>query len=73
MVGLMGRIFNGGVNIFPLKKSVVGQNLIEARAIGQEFENVGNTKALAPNAGSAPAFALFDGDSLKSVCAHIKA
>ena len=71
VVGLVGRVFNGGVDVFPFKERVVGQNLVEACAVGQEFEDVGDAKTLAANAGTAPAFALFDGDSFESVCAHI--
>jgi len=72
VVGLMGRVLDGGVDVFTLKECVVSQNLIVACAIGQKFENVGDTDTLAANAGTALAFAFFDGDSFESVCAHIK-
>jgi hypothetical protein len=53
------------------EEGVVGQNLVETFTIGQKFENVGDTKALTANAGTAPALAVLDSDSLESVCAHI--
>ncbi|HUQ95472.1 MAG TPA: hypothetical protein VM120_27580 [Bryobacteraceae bacterium] len=72
VVGLMGRVLDGGVDVLTLKEGVVSKNLIVARAIGQKFKNVGDTNTLAANAGTAPTFAFFDGDSFESVCAHIE-
>jgi hypothetical protein len=72
MVSLMGRVLDGGVDVLWVRGGVVGQNLVVARAIGQEFENVGHTETLAPNAGTASAFTFFDGDSLESVCARME-
>jgi len=51
---MMGRVLNGGVDVLTLKEGVVSQNLIMARSIGQKFENVSDTDALAANAGTAP-------------------
>jgi len=64
MISLMGRVLNGRVDVLWFEECVVGQNLVVARAIGQEFENVGHTETLASNAGTASAFTFFDGDSL---------
>lgn len=64
MVRLMRRVLNGSVYILALEKFVVEQDFIDTCAICQEFENVSHTKALAPYARTAPAFALFDGYSI---------
>ena len=72
MVGLMGRILNGGVDVLPFEEGVIGENLVETCAAGQKLKNVGYTNALPTNAGAASAFAFFDGYSLESSGAHIE-
>jgi hypothetical protein len=66
----MGRIFNGGVDVLFFEERIAGQNLVEAGTVGEKFKNVGHTNTLSANAGSAPAFALFNGDSFESFGAH---
>ena len=73
MVGLMGRILNGGVDVLPFEEGVIGENLVETCAAGQKLKNVGYTNALSTNAGAASAFAFFDGDSPESIGAHTRA
>jgi hypothetical protein len=38
----MRGVFNGRVDVLFFEKGIVGQNLIEARAAGEELKNVGD-------------------------------
>lgn len=68
----MGRVLNSGVDVFTLKEASQLESIV-ARAISQKFQNARDADALAANAGTAPTFALFDGDSFESICAHTEA
>jgi hypothetical protein len=63
VVGLMRPVLNRRIDVLTFEEGVVGQDFIVACAVGQEFEDVRHTYSLAANAGTAAAFAFFDGDS----------
>ena len=67
----MRRILNGGIDVLAFKEIVIGKDLVEVRAVGEEFQNVRDPQALTTNAGAASAFAFFNGDSFESIGAHM--
>ena len=65
MLGLKGRVLNGGEDIFPFEKRVIGENLFECRASTKQMQNIRYPESQAADTRTASAFARLDGDPLK--------
>src|SRR5208282_2641943 len=70
VVGLAGRILNGGKNVFSLQEGVISKNFFGGSPARQEVQNVGNPETKTPNAGAASALAFFHRYSLQPFVAH---
>jgi hypothetical protein len=70
VVGLVGRIFNGGKNIFSLQKGVFSKNFFEGSPARQEIQDIGNSQSKTPNAGAASALSFLHRYSLQPFEAH---
>ena len=54
MIGLMGGVFNGRVDVLSFEKGIIGQNLVEGCAVGEKLKNVADANTLTANAGRPP-------------------
>jgi hypothetical protein len=70
VVGLEGRIFNGGENIFFLQEGVISKNFFEGSPARQEIQDVGNAETKTPNAGAPSALRFVHRYSLQPFGAH---
>jgi len=70
VVGLASRIFNGGKDIFPFEKGIIGEDFFIGSPARQEIQDVGNAEMKTPNAGAASALSFFDRYSLQPFVAH---
>jgi hypothetical protein len=71
MVRLVGGVVDRREDIVAFEKRIVLQDFIEGSSRAKKFQNVGDTKALAANAGAASALAFLHGDSMKTLQIHI--
>lgn len=65
MVGLSGGVFDGGKNIFPLKKRVVGDNFFKGSFGSQQFQDIRHSDSESAYAWAASAFTFFHRDALE--------
>jgi hypothetical protein len=70
MIGLSGGVFDGGKNIFLLKKRVVGKNLFKGSFGSQQFQSIRHTDSESAYAGAASAFTFFHRNALDSLAIH---
>ena len=70
VVGLAGRVFNGGKNVFSLQEGVISKNLFKGSPASQEIQDVGNAETKSPNAGAASALSFFHRYPLQPFDAH---
>ena len=70
MIGLPGGIFNGGQNIFPLKKRVVGKNFFKRGVGSQKIQDIRNPNSKPADARAAPTLAFFYGNTLEPFDIH---
>ncbi len=70
MIGLMGGVFNCGVDVFTFEERIVCQDFIETRTVRQKLKYVRDAKTLPTDARTASAFAVFNGNSFESIRAH---
>jgi hypothetical protein len=70
MIGLSGGVFDGGKNIFLLKKRVVGKDFFKGGFGSQQFQNIRHPDSESAYAGAASAFTFFHRDTLESLAIH---
>jgi len=70
MIGLSGGVFDGGKNIFLLKKRVVGKDFFKGSFGSQQFQNIRHTHSESANAGAASAFTFLHSNALESLAIH---
>ena len=70
MIGLSGGVFDGGKNIFLLKKRVVGKNFFKGSFGSQQFQNIRHPDSESANAGAASAFTFLHRNALESLAIH---
>ena len=57
MVGLVRGIIDRRKDVFAFKRRIIGEDLLEGRAAGDQFEYVGHSNPLSADAGAATAHA----------------
>jgi hypothetical protein len=66
MISLISGVVNGSENVLALQRRIVGEDFLKRSSRSEQFQDIGNADALATNARTAPAFALFYGDPTKT-------
>ena len=64
VVDLARGVLDRGENVLALKKRVILEDFLERSPCSQQFQHVRDADALAANAGTSPALAFFNRDSL---------
>ena len=70
MIGLMRRVVDGGEDVLAFELRVVLEDFLKARAMADEFQDVGYADAQATNAGASAALGVVDGNALETVLGH---
>ena len=70
MIGLPGGVFDGGKNVFLLKKRVVGKDFFKGSFGSQQFQNIRHPDSESANARAASAFTFFHRNALESLAIH---
>lgn len=70
VIGLPGSIFDGGKDIFPLKKGILGEDFLKRGVSSQQLQDIRNTDTESPNARASSTFPFFYGNTLESFDIH---
>jgi len=70
VVSLVRGVVDCSQDVFALKEGVILQDFIERSPGTEKLEQIGDAKALAANAGTAPALAFLDRNSAESLQIH---
>jgi hypothetical protein len=70
MIGLSGGVFDGGKNIFLLKKRIVGKDFFKGGFGSQQFQNICHTDSESAYAGAASALTFFHRNALEPLAIY---
>jgi hypothetical protein len=70
VIRLLSGIFDGGEDIFLLKKRILSEDFLKRGVSSQQFQDIGNTDTEPPNARASSTFPFFYGNALESFYVH---
>lgn len=70
VIGLVGGVVDRSEDVLAFEEGVISEDFVKGGACPEKFQHIGDAKVLSANAGTAPALAFFDRNSVQALKIH---